>query len=241
MRKDTRRGYTTEDEKLFTGIQYEKLCKAASELEYLLNAGYPIKPASTFIGNHYMFTERQRLAITRAVCSKDSLKLRQNKLVKDSENLEEVNIDGFNTVITLEVALSNSPLLRCMDQTIRDLAGLRGTYRIIDKTETALQAILQWLDGKKIKKANIYLDAPVSNSGRLKTLFYEIGKMYEVDLNVEVMNEVDQVLERKEAVITSDAIILEHCKSWVNMNAEIIKMFCSENWIVDFCKLGNLS
>lgn len=52
-----------------------------------------------------------------------------------------INIDGFNTVITLEVALSASLLLKCMDGTIRDLAGLRGTYCLIDKTDTAILLI----------------------------------------------------------------------------------------------------
>ena len=43
----------------------------------------------------------------------------------------EVNIDGFNIIITLEVLLCDSILFSCMDGTIRDLAALRGTYRII--------------------------------------------------------------------------------------------------------------
>lgn len=58
---------------------------------------------------------------------------------------ETVHIDGFNSVITLEVALSGSPVFVCRDGTIRDLAGLRGTYRIIDKTEDAIELILQKL------------------------------------------------------------------------------------------------
>lgn len=41
-----------------------------------------------------------------------------------------VYIDGFNTIITLEIALCQSLLLQCMDGTIRDLAGLRGTKAV---------------------------------------------------------------------------------------------------------------
>ena len=234
MSKDTRRGYTPEDETLFTGKSYLELCQAAKDLKYLLDAGYPMKPASTFIGNHYMFTERQRLAITRVVSSSKSVTLRRKKLLTQIDRVSEVNIDGFNTIITLEVALSKAPVLKCMDQTFRDLAGLRGTYRMIDKTEEAIHSMFQWLEQKEIQRANIYLDAPVSNSGRLKVMIYELGKHYPLELKVEVMNEVDHVLEQAEHVITSDAIILERCKSWLNMNQDIIQTFGEHAWVIDF-------
>lgn len=233
MNKHTRRGYTTEDEKLFTGTSYLNLCQAAKDLSYLLDSGYPIKPASTFIGNHYLFTERQRLAITRVVSSSNSVALRRNKLITKVDNISEVNIDGFNTIITLEVALSKAPILKCMDQTFRDLAGLRGTYRIIDKTDIAIHAMFQWLQQKGIPRAIIYLDAPVSNSGRLKVLFCELGKHYPLELQVEVINEVDRVLEQTEHVITSDAIILDRCKSWLNMNEDIIRTLGESAWIIN--------
>lgn len=55
--------------------------------------------------------------------------------------LETVHIDGFNTVITLEVALSGSPVFYCRDGALRDLAGLRGTYRVIDKTQEAIELL----------------------------------------------------------------------------------------------------
>ena len=43
---------------------------------------------------------------------------------------ETVHIDGFNTIITLEVALSGSHVFCCRDDVLRDLAGLRGTHAL---------------------------------------------------------------------------------------------------------------
>ena len=57
-----RRGYAPEDEKQFTGRQLELLQKAADEVQFLLDQGYDVKPVTTFVGNHYLFSERQRLA-----------------------------------------------------------------------------------------------------------------------------------------------------------------------------------
>ena len=73
-------------------------------LQYLLNQGYHIKGASTFVGNHYLLSERQRLALTRDVSSNENILLRERKEVENIPQGSVVNIDGFNTIITLEVA-----------------------------------------------------------------------------------------------------------------------------------------
>ena len=115
-----------------------KLLKAGGDLQYLLNQGYNIKGASAFVGNHYLLSERQRLGLVRAISSEESIITRKSKEIEQIPCGSVINIDGFNTIITLEVALSDSLLLKCMDGTIRDLASLRGTYRLIDKTDTAI-------------------------------------------------------------------------------------------------------
>lgn len=110
-----------------------------------------------------------------------------------------------------------------MDGTIRDLAGLRCTYSVIDKTEVAIKLIGKWLSEHKVHKAIFYLDRPVSNSGRLKMKILELLNNSEFEIMVENIDNVDSVLETKENVVSSDAIILDRCKSWINMNREIIE------------------
>ena len=166
----SRRGYVPEDEKQFTGKQLELLQKAADEVQFLLDKGYDIKPVTTFVGNHYMFSERQRLALARSVSAKEYVQTRSSKeLLQNRKGLipKIVHRDGFNTIITLEVALSGSPVFYCRDGVLRDLAGLRGTYRIIDKSREAVELLLRQLKSLNISNAVFYLDAPVSNSGRL--------------------------------------------------------------------------
>ena len=67
--------------------------------------------------------------------------------------------------------------------------------------------------------AHILLDEPVSNSGRLKTLIAGIGKNGPLALDIQIMREVDRALWETENVISSDSIILDHCKSWANLMA----------------------
>lgn len=218
--KQTKRGYVSGDEKEFGGDELEKLRKAAKHIRYLINEGYAVKNASVFVGNHFLLSERQRLALTRSISTEAQLSLRREKECRLRQlRGQTVHIDGFNTIITLEIALSASLLLQCMDGTIRDLAGLRGTYRLIDKTEPAIRLMAEKLKQAEIKKAVFYLDAPVSNSGRLKGLITEIWSNYETELEVDVRRDVDRTLYGKHRVITSDAIILDQCKSWFNLTA----------------------
>jgi len=229
-----KRGYSPDDEKEFGEKAIEKLYKAGEDLQYLLNQGYPIKGASVFVGNHYLLSERQRLALARAVSSEERVKMRKAKESKDIPGGSIVHIDGFNTIITLEVALSGSLLLKCMDGTIRDLAALRGTYRLIDKTETAITLIGKILENSGVEKAIFYLDSPVSNSGRLKQKIMELLKEFRFEVQVEVIHNVDAVLEKLDHVITSDAIILDKCISWINLNERIIKDKIGDCRYIDF-------
>lgn len=224
-----KRGYEPKDAIEFGTKAAQKLNAAAEELYFLLNRGYDIKSASTFIGNHYLLSERQRLALARILSSEKALQIRREKeLQKVPETLV---FDGFNTIITLEVALSGSLLLRGMDETIRDLAGLRGTYRIVDKTQRAVDLILERLKMLEVKHALFYLDKQVSNSGRLRALLLEKAEEYPTEVEVELHTQVDSQLSGLEHVVTTDAIILDKCKSWYNFNAEVIQESIPDTWI----------
>ena len=236
MSKITRRGYVPTDEKEFKNQNLYKLYKASDDLLYLLNRGYKIKGASTFVGNHYLLSERQRLALVRGISKYDDVIKRKAKEITNLSNIEVVHIYGFNTIITLEVALSNSLIIKSMDETIRDLAGLRGTYSVIDKTEVAIKLIGEFLLEHKIKKAIFYLDRPVSNSGRLKMKILEMFEGLELQIEVENIDNVDSVLKSKENVVSSDAIILDNCISWVNLNRNIIEEKLSNENCIDFSK-----
>ena len=222
---DAKRGFVPEDVKNFSPQALDIMRTASRHVCYLINEGYDLKQSTTFVGNHYLLSERQRLAIMRSVATKAQIENRQEKQVPmtaQALSSREVWIDGFNTIITLEVLLSDSILFSCMDGTIRDLAALRGTYRLIPETEKAIRMLFGLLREAEVSRVNILLDQPVSNSGRLKTCMAEIGEEYPFDLYIRILREVDRELYGKEHVITSDSIILDHCVSWVNLTRECL-------------------
>ncbi len=175
-----KRGYEPKDAMEFGSKAAEKLNAAGQELVFLLNRGYDVKSASTFIGNHHLLYERQRLALARITSTEAALMERRRKELTQAP--AELVFDGFNTIITLEVALSGSLLLAGMDGTIRDLAGLRGTYRIVDKTVRAVELLFAHLDELGVKKTLFYLDQQVSNSGRLRALLLDQARDHAVEV-----------------------------------------------------------
>lgn len=221
---DAKRGYVPEDERNFSSEAIEIMRTASRHIRYLLDEGYDLKQASTFVGNHFLLSERQRLAVVRSLASGQQLSERKEKLVPLNQLTgREVWVDGFNTIITLEVLLSRSILFRCMDGTIRDLAALRGTYRLIPETDGAVRMMLEVLKAAGAEKINILLDQPVSNSGRLKARIADIAEEAGgSNLDIQILKDVDRTLYDRELVITSDSVILDPCRSWVNLTAECV-------------------
>jgi hypothetical protein len=233
--KTTRRGFDAEDYRWFSKDSIEKLKIAQQEVGWLLDRGYKMSSIIDLVGGHYQFSARQRIALKRATSSKLQYEKRKSAMLSlDSYKDGCVYIDGFNLIITLEVALSESLLIRGNDGALRDLAGLRGTYRIIDKTDEALKLIGKIFNKLKVPEVKFFLDAPVSNSGRLKSKILEHSDEWNIPVEVELVPNADPILSKMERVVTGDSIILDECQSWFNLSSEIIEEYIDNAWIVNF-------
>ncbi|CAB1241834.1 conserved hypothetical protein [Clostridiaceae bacterium BL-3] len=232
--KIVNRGTDPEDNRWFSKESVLKLQKAQQEVEWLLNRNYKVSFILEMVGNHYQFSSRQRDALRRSTASYEKIKIRKSKcLPPDSLRDEFLYIDGFNLIITLETAFSGAPVILCNDGTFRDLAGLRGTYNIVDKTHYALNAIGKKLDDMHVCGVNFLLDRGVSNSGRLKKFILEHSVEWHADTEVNLMNGVDSFLYEKENIVTSDSIILDECFSWCNLARSIIEDYITDANIVN--------
>lgn len=241
MSKEVRRGFVPTDEREFNNESLEILKKAQDDILIMLDRDYDIDKLIVFIGNHYMLSARQRLALIRSTSDFNSIKIRKSKEIIDLININKsqaINIDGLNLIITLEVALSNSTLIHCMDNTLRDLAGLHGTYRLIDKTDIAINLIGEQLSKMNMKNINFYLDSPVSNTLKLKHRILELLSKYNFNINIELPHNADVILENQSYVISSDAIILNKCISWINMAKVIVDKYIPE---CKYVELSNLN
>lgn len=212
------RGAHPEDERLFADAALPRLRAAATEVTYLLSRGYPPDPALTFVCGHYQLDTRQRVAIRRCVCSDAQRAGRAARLVPlPQASSGPAVIDGFNLIITLEVALSGGVLLLGADGALRDLAGLRGSYHPVEETEAALVLLGRGLGTLGVPAVRILLDAPVANSGRLRARILSHAASWSLPVEVELLPDVDGALSDVARVVSSDAAVLDACRSWLNL------------------------
>ena len=74
----------------------------------------------------------------------------------------------------------------------------------------------------------------MSNSGRLKTCIRELATAAGWNMSVELSFNPDKILAETEHVIaTSDSVVLDRCRQWVNLSREIIATRLPQTWLVD--------
>jgi hypothetical protein len=233
--KRTHRGPHPADEKLFAADAISNLRTAIADFSLLLTRGYAEKGALKLVGDRFSLTERQRLAIMRSACSDQQLASRNQRCVT-IKNLagQSIAIDGYNVLITVEAAMSGGVIFKGRDGCFRDLASVHGTYRKVTETIPAVQLIGQFLREVGVGKALWLLDSPVSNSGRLKTLIGELARKNNWNWEIELLLSPDAELKKTDAVVaSSDSVVLDGCRSWVNLATEIIKKKLPSAKVID--------
>ena len=222
--KRIHRGPHPSDAKLFAPGAIPVLRSARVDFSLLLTKGYAEKSALKLVGDRFSLTERQRLCIMRSSCSEKQLASRSERRV-EIQNLsaQSVVIDGYNVLITVEAAMSGACIFKGRDGCFRDLASIHGTYRKVTETIPALQLVGEFLKEIDITQARWLLDSPVSNSGRLKTLIGELAEKVGWNWEIELLLSPDAELIKSEQIVaTSDSVVLDGCKKWVNLATEII-------------------
>lgn len=225
---DTRkhRGPGPQDPEWFGPEALDHLRAATADLSWLLSRGYAEPSSLKLVGDRHRLVERQRVAVLRSACSDDALARRAARRV--DAPLGPLRIDGFNLLLTLESALGGGVVLAGRDGCYRDLASVHGTYRRVAETGPALDLARRLLDGWGIGPCTWFLDAPVSNSGRLAAMIRALG------WQAEVVPDPDKILVQPgPPVATADAGILDRCGPWVNLARRIVETL-PQSFVVDF-------
>ncbi|MBN1766508.1 MAG: DUF434 domain-containing protein [Sedimentisphaerales bacterium] len=233
--KRTHRGKHPEDGRYFNESSLSQIRRAVRDLSWLLSNGYAEKSSLKLVGDRFNLSQRQRMAVMRSACSDEDLHTRQ---VKNTNSVDvagkKLLLDGYNIITTVETALSGGVVLKARDGSFRDIAGIHGTYRKIQETLPALDLIGRTLVLLHVTGAQWYLDSPVSNSGRLKTLLYQLADENHWNWQVEVVTNPDSILSLSEEIVaTSDSIILNRCHKWFDLTGMIIREHIPDAYLID--------
>jgi hypothetical protein len=191
---------------------------------YLLNKGYPRKPSLELVGNRYGLTSDERHLLHRGVFSDvDSKSRHKRKIPIERVRNKDLVIDGYNVIITIEAGLSGRPLILGDDGFIRDISGLSGNFKKTEKTEEALQLILDIVRRVKPLKTLFLFDSPISMSGELAQEVRSLLKKENLLGDAKAVKVPEKILIGFPGVIaTSDTAIIDQSKQVVDLAGDII-------------------
>jgi hypothetical protein len=234
------RGLRPGDEDLFAPSQWPRLREATADLSWLLGRGYADAAALKLVGDRLALTERQRAEVMRCACPDAGLALRRARRVPPGALAgEPLLIDGFNLLTTLEVALSGGVVLGGRDGCFRDIASVHGSYHRVEETAPSLALLGDYAASLGVPRCLFYLDAPVSNSGRLKGLLLAAAAAGGWDWRVELVPSPDALLSvAPEVVVTADRVILDRCARHANLARGLIEAQVPGANVVDLGEAG---
>ncbi len=229
------RGPHPADRELFAPAALAALRQAAGDLSWLLSRGYSPVAAATLVGDHFRLTVRQRQAVQRAACADAALAWRQAHCVPPGAIAgQELDIDGFNLLMTIEAALGGAVVLVCRDGCCRDLASMHGSYRRVDESLPALTAIGESLAELRAGACRWLFDRPVSNSGRIGQLAAALAEARSWPWRFELCASPDAVLRASPRIVVSaDSAVLDGCQRWFNLAAWVLQRAAPGAWRVD--------
>jgi hypothetical protein len=235
--KRTHRGAHPEDADGFAPPWHAALRAAVADLSWLLSRAYATPSAVKIVGDRYRLSARQRTAVTRCACADDALagRLRREVSLADLRG-RDVLVDGYNVLTTIEVALGGGWVLAARDTTYRDMASIHGSYRKVEETRPAIQLLGRTLADAGLARCVLYLDQPVSNSGRLKGIITETVAARGWDWKVQIVPNPDAVLIAAPAdavVASADSVVIDGCPRWVNLAREVVTRHLRDANLVD--------
>ncbi len=200
--------------------------KAAADIRYLLDRGYPQKSAVGFVCAHYRLDVKARYLLSRTVLAREMAEKRRAKFLP-CEKIEgsSIVIDGYNIIIGMESILEKKAYL-CDDGVIRDVKGAFRNFKVSSNTEEAVRFIFEFLEEMKPENVVFLLDAQISKSGMLARMLRE--KLGEVGLwgDARTSKHVDYDLKRcGEIVASSDGVIIDEAGRVVNFLRCVVERF----------------
>jgi hypothetical protein len=229
------RGAHPQDGELFAAEHWPRLRQATADLSWLLSRGYASPSATKIVGDRYSLDVRQRLAVARCACSDDAAASRRRRETTAADVAgQELWIDGYNVLTSIESALSGGVILGARDGCYRDMASMHGTFRLVEETTPAIRLLGELAAEWNVASCRWLLDKPVSNSGRLKALFQEIAAEHRWLWQVELEPSPDRVLSQVDAIVaTADSHILDGASRWFDMARHAIDARIDGAWIVN--------
>lgn len=188
----------------------EGFMSAASDYLWLLSRSYPQKAVLKLVGDKYMLPRDMRQILYRGVSAGSQARSRKNKIGKVQTG-DRVLVDTYNVLFTVNNYLLGKPLFISNDGMLRDAGEMRGRIAnkpVFTRSVCLMLDVLQLWRGASFM---LYLDEPVSFSGRLAIELSKDMVQMEIEGEALTARSADQKLlsEDSDAICTSDTAIID--------------------------------
>jgi hypothetical protein len=187
-----------------------ELERASREYLWLLSKGYPQKASLKLVGDKFMLSREMRQVLYRGISAENSADERKKKLGLIRKG-DLVLIDTYNVLFTINNYLLGKHVFVSNDGMVRDAGEMRG--RVINKPvfTRSVCLLLDFLKEYAGTTFILYLDEPVSHSGRLASEISKDMVQMEIEGEALTVNSPDHMLqhENSDAICTSDTVIIE--------------------------------
>lgn len=207
------------------GLKRGTLHKAAQDLRYLLERGYPRERVLTLVGDRYRLEAPERQLLRRGVHVPSRARARRRRLLGLGQCAgRAVGIDGHNVLITLESALAGRRLVRADDGVVRDISGLGRHHRPGELTWRAARLMARALARAGAASAAAWFDAPISRSGELAARVEDILVQAGVPARARAVPVPERELLRHQGpVASSDSALMDQVAQPLDLAGEIIR------------------
>ncbi len=188
-----------------------KFFVAAGEYLWMLSRGYPQKSSLKLVGDKFMLSRDMRQVLYRGISAAEQAAKRR-EMIGSVRQGDLVLIDAYNVLFTINNYMLGKPLFISNDGMLRDAGEMRG--RIVNKPvfsraiSLLLDVLKEWTGATYV----IYLDEPVSYSGRLSIELSKDMIQMDIDGEAHAVKSPDHMLkhESSDVICTSDTAIIDH-------------------------------
>ncbi len=189
----------------------KKFFDACATYHYLLDRGYPEKASLKLVADRHRLTRVERNSLFRGIVATVKAERRRAKLVAPGGITgENLGIDWYNVLITVESYLKGQPVFLCEDGVLRDSSGVHGSFRVTAITERARDEIIAHVLSLGATRIDVFVDAPVAFSGVIAAEVRERLAVASCQTTVELAHSADYLLKSYSGIVaSSDSVVLD--------------------------------
>ena len=189
--------------------------EAARDYRLLLDRGYPTAASLKLVGDRYALDKPARMILFRGILPGSLSAAIAKRVIHTVPAGSRASVDGYNVLFTLLNYRAGHPLFLATDSLVRDAGGAHGRIRDEAVFRDCAERMVFRLGELGVSEAVIYLDSPVSGSGRLAEALRDLLAEARVPGRVELAASADPPVRDFEGGVaaTSDSAIARSARS----------------------------